>query len=133
MLLQTFEKDEKLAFAELAKIMIAVDGVFDHRELQMYKDICIEMGIEEDDVYKIENKSIEDLILTFATRNAQLFALLELLSIAFVDENYVFQEKNLIEKLSKIVNIEKDQMLKMQEWGKNRIQLGKDLLDIINM
>lgn len=133
MLLQTFEKDEKLAFAELAKIMIAVDGVFDHRELQMYKDICIEMGIEEDNVRKVENKKVEDLISIFSTKNAQLFAILELLSIALIDENYVIQEKNLIGKLSRTVNIEKDQLLKMQEWGKNRIQLGKDLLDIIRM
>jgi len=113
--------------------MIAVDGVFDHRELQMYKDICIEMGIEEDNVRKVENKKVEDLISIFSTKNAQLFAILELLSIALIDENYVIQEKNLIGKLSRTVNIEKDQLLKMQEWGKNRIQLGKDLLDIIRM
>ena len=133
MLLQTFGKDEKLAFAELAKTMIAVDGVFDHRELQMYKDICIEMGIEEDNVRKDKNEKVEDLISIFSTKNAQLFAILELLSIALIDENYVIQEKNLIGKLSRIINIEEDQLLKMQKWGKNRIQLGKDLLDIINM
>ena len=133
MLLQTFNKDEKLAFAELAKIVIAADGIFHDKEMEIYHDICIEMDIKEDDVHQVENKNIEELIYIFSTRNSQIFAILELLSIAYVDDYYAIEEKSLIGKLSNLIGIKKDQLLKMQEWGKNRIQLGQNLLDIINM
>ncbi len=132
MLLQTFNEKEKIAFSELAKHMIAVDGVFDDREIKMYKDLCDEMGIEHDNVYNIKNKNIKELIYTFSNKNMQIFAILELLSIAFVDENYAIQEQGLIAMLCEILDISNDKLEKMVGWAKNRIELGQKLINIIN-
>ncbi len=132
MLLQTFNKEERIAFAELAKQMIAVDKVFDQRELQMYEDICAEMNIDESDVYKMDNVDIKDLLDVFSNDNKQIFAILELLSIAFIDENYAIEEQQMMCEMIEHLEIDEEKLKEMQQWAKQRIKLGRMLIDILD-
>ena len=126
MLLAVLQEDEKLAFAALAKKLIASDGVFDTRELQMFDGICREMGLPDECVIPA-NKEVQELSETFKSKNNKAFAMLELYSLALCDNDYADEEEKLIIEIAKFFDIEDSDLEGMKKWAEKRVSLAEDI------
>jgi len=131
MFLGHFVDEEKEGFIELAKLMIAADGVFAPEEIAMFESILHELNIKGD--VEIVNATLESACAHISRPEARVFALLELATIAFIDHDYGESEKALLASICEEWNMATDLLPLVEGWAQRRITLTTDVGKILSV
>jgi uncharacterized tellurite resistance protein B-like protein len=131
MFLSELNETEKLAFLELATLMVSIDGKITVEESDMLQDAAEEMEINGYPAGPIDIQDLEEVCLRIEDTEAKAFILLELASFAFVDHDYDESEKALLRTIAKKWKLDKMSMLQIEEWAFKRVNLAKEAAEIV--
>jgi replicative superfamily II helicase len=117
------------AFLSLARNVVAADDRVTVEEEALLRDLHREIG--EETALAPRRKNIAEICADVTDRRTQILILLELASVAHVDGEYEPREQALIEKISDLWSIDTIDRVRAEEWGKRRVELMTDALDIM--
>ncbi len=106
MLLMKLSDSNKKYYLNLSLYLAKSDGMFSDVEKKLIDTQCAEMGIDNNG-YK-EELDFEELcqkIRTSTTNNEKKIIFIELISLAFVDEEFADEEKEFVEQVKKMLEI----------------------------
>lgn len=105
-LLMKLSDSNKKYYLNLSLYLAKSDGMFSDVEKKLIDTQCAEMGIDNNG-YK-EELDFEELcqkIRTSTTNNEKKIIFIELISLAFVDEEFADEEKEFVEQVKKMLEI----------------------------
>ena len=129
MFLAGLSSQEKNAFLQLARQMIAADGVVTSEEQEMLSDLRHEMGsapLSDDQVRAVGDAC--SLVTQIDTRTK---ILLELASLAYVDGDYDKREQVLLREIGSIWDVDSHSLVRIEDWGRSRVGLAVEAAYII--
>ena len=118
MLLMKLLAKEKFAFLELAHHVALVDGDYSHREKSLINDFCIGMGIE-DSHFDNDSFDLEDTLNTFLSSKSKKIAVLSLMMLVHIDDNFDANEYEVICKIAQRFNFTHKEINLFSQWGKS--------------
>ncbi len=98
MLLMKLQTKEKFSFLQLAHYLARIDNEYGEKEEEIILEYCAEMGIENDDVFDIEDFSLDDTIKDFKSKKSKKIVVLELMILIHADDKFDLKERTLIQK-----------------------------------
>ena len=120
MYLNLLDGDEKIAFAELAEMMIKADGLVIGREAAALAALKAEMGVSETED---SGRSVEDLASVFKSRRSKVAALLELIGIGYSDTSFSLGEESLVNAAANRMAVGPDDLAQIEEWVRDHFSL----------
>lgn len=123
--LNTTQQGKLLSFAEQ---IINADGVVEERETQVLDTIRNQCS--PDVVLSDQNTS--DISKVFTTQPEKISLLLELISIALVDEEYHEKEIQIIKKIADELDVSAD-LQDMETWVKKQLMLIKEANELMGV
>ena len=120
MYLNLLDGDEKIAFAELAEMMIKADGLVIGREAAALAALKAEMGVSETED---SGRSVEDLASVFKSRRSKVAALLELIGIGYSDPSFSLGEESLVNAAANRMAVGPDDLAQIEEWVRDHFSL----------
>jgi hypothetical protein len=130
MFLASFRGEERTAFLVITRKLIAADNVIAPEEIRMFEALIEEMGADGD--VEIPDRSEEDACDAITNHTSQIFAMLELISVAFVDNDYAPAEKRLLGRVAKRWGIGRATLRQMEEWAEKRVGLAVAAARFVN-
>jgi len=132
MFLGLLQKEEKVAFLQLAHHMARGDGDFSDKQKEIIATYCYEMDI--DDIEYDENSFNLDLILgSIHNKESQKIFLLEIMALIYSDNILHEEEEKIQNRMITIFGLDKNTAILYGEWTKAILALteqGKLLLKI---
>ena len=132
MFLRLLNKEEKVAFLQLAHHMAVSDGDFSEKQKEIITTYCYEMEIR--DINYDENSFNLDLLLeSIKNKESQKIFLLEIMALIYSDNILHEEEEKVIDRMIDIFGFEKNISILYGEWAKAMLALteqGKSLLKI---
>jgi len=132
MFLNNLDKNEKIAFLNLAHYLARSDGDFSEKQKEIINTYCYEMNI--DDIEFDENNFNIDLVLkSIKNKKSQKIVLLEVMALVYSDNILHPEEEKVINLMLDIFGIEKNVASLYGEWTKAIMALseqGKLLIEI---
>ncbi len=129
MYLKDLSPDCKKSFLALARLLIAADGVFASEELAMLDDVAFEMGVAPDS--GTTGDIVEDLCEAVQRPEARAQMLLELVSLAHIDDEYSTEERKLLREISQQWGVDAITLIRIETWAESRIQMSREAAAII--
>lgn len=132
MLLMKLSDKSKKYYLNLSLYLAKSDGVFSDIEKKLIDTQCAEMGIDNND-YK-EELSFEEVcqaIRTSTTNNEKKIIFIELISLAFVDEEFADEEKGFVEQVRRLLEIPKEVSEQAINIISNIVKYTKTLEDFV--
>ncbi|RXJ88138.1 hypothetical protein CRU93_00645 [Arcobacter sp. CECT 8985] len=118
MLLMKLQTKEKFSFLRLAHYLARVDSDYGEKEHEIIEEYCVEMGIENDDIFDVDTFDLEDTLKNFKTKKSKKIVMLELMILIHADDSFDFKEKELIQDINKTFGFSKRNMDYFSQWGK---------------
>ncbi|WP_258238780.1 TerB family tellurite resistance protein [Arcobacter sp. CECT 8985] len=109
---------EKFSFLRLAHYLARVDSDYGEKEHEIIEEYCVEMGIENDDIFDVDTFDLEDTLKNFKTKKSKKIVMLELMILIHADDSFDFKEKELIQDINKTFGFSKRNMDYFSQWGK---------------
>jgi hypothetical protein len=125
MFLNLLDNDEKLAFAELAEMMIESDGIVVGREAAALAALKGEMGVVDESQ---STRSVEELASMFSSRRSKIAALLELIGLGYSDTSFSVTERSLVSDAAKAMNVSGRDLFGIESWVENHVEMIKRAL-----
>jgi tellurite resistance protein len=117
MFLNRLNKEEKVAFLELAHYVARIDGDFAEEERTIIQTYCFEMQI--DDIEYDENTfNLENLLEIFQNKMSQKILVLELMALIYSDGYLDENEQNIINHITKAFSMNNALVQIYAEWTK---------------
>lgn len=132
MLLMKLSDKSKKYYLDLSLYLAKSDGVFSDIEKKLIDTQCAEMGIDNND-YK-EELSFEEVcqtIRTSATNNEKKIIFIELISLAFVDEEFTDEENGFVEQVRRLLEIPEEVSEQAIDIISNIVKYTKTLEDFV--
>lgn len=107
-------------FLFLAERVVMADGKIKYQELAKVSSFLRQINPE---IVRMEC-SFGELPGVFDSRKARICTMLELILLAFADNDYVSSEDDLINRLGRSLEISNDEMARMKEWGARQAVLA---------
>jgi hypothetical protein len=118
--LNLLDDDEKVAFAELAEMMIKADGLVIGREAAALAALKAEMGMSDS---QDSGRTVEDLASVFKGRRSKVAALLELIGLGYSDTSFSLGEESLVNSVANRMAIGPDDLAQIEEWVRDHFGL----------
>lgn len=121
------EKHKEM-FLNLELWLVEADGHFDDVEKRLVDQHCAEMGISNNE-YKKEkafDEIVKEINIDMSVEEKKII-FIELLSIAYVDEDFSAEEKKFVKKIQEILQISDDDAEQAEEIVANLIAYTKKL------
>ncbi len=118
MLLMKLETKEKFAFLELAHHVALADGDYSLREKSLINDFCIGMGIE-DSHFDNSSFNLNETLNSFSSTKSKKIAVLSLMMLVHIDDNFDSNEYQVIYKIAQIFNFSQKDINLFSQWGKS--------------
>ena len=122
MFLADLSGQQKISFHNIAMDLIYSDEILDINEAQLMAKLEREMGLANKNIPK--NKDLQ----AFDTRKSKAIVILELLMIAYSDEDFNVDESNYIKKIADFLEINSMDFTEMKWWAKKKSELDKEAL-----
>ncbi|MDD2601017.1 MAG: hypothetical protein PHO37_17630 [Kiritimatiellae bacterium] len=123
---------EKMAFVQLAKMMVTVDdGKIDDRECNLINVMANEMQVSVDSILSIEF-NLEQLAGQFKSEPSKRICLMELLSLALVNSEFHEKQKLLLDGLTNIFGISTRELANIDTWVREIMECTNRGLALIN-
>ena len=116
--------EQKKAFLAIAKKIIGADGILDARERGKIEAMRYETGLYTET--DLPSGDIEELAGVFDTRRSRVILMLEGIALAFADENFSGEEKNILRSLALIFNFSEKEATAMENWVLRLKELQKE-------
>lgn len=132
MLLMKLSDSNKKYYLNLSLYLAKSDGTFSDVEKKLIDTQCAEMGIDNNG-YK-EELDLEELcqkIRTSTTNNEKKIIFIELISLAFVDEEFADEEKEFVEQVKKMLDIPDEVANQAIDIISNIVKYTKTLEDFV--
>ena len=120
MFLSELTEQQKISFSNIALDLIYSDEILDINEAQLMAKLEREMGLANKNIPK--NKDLQ----AFDTRKSKAIVILELLMIAYSDEDFNVDESNYIKKIADFLEINSMDFTEMKWWAKKKSELDKE-------
>ncbi len=118
MLLMKLQTKEKFSFLQLAHYLARIDNEYGEKEEEIILEYCAEMGIENDDVFDIEDFSLDDTIKDFKSKKSKKIVVLELMILIHADDKFDLKERTLIQKINEYFKFSSEELELFSQWGK---------------
>ena len=122
MFVSNLNKEQQGQLLSLADMMMKADGKIVEEELIIIDTIKAQCS---PDVLPTK-VSIPDLAATFSTQPAKVSLLLELLGVAYADDDYHITEQKLIQEIASSLNISSQLLADMESWVQRQFLLIKE-------
>ena len=122
MFLSDLTEEQKITFYNIAMDLVYSDEILDINEAQLIARLEKEMGLSNKDIPK--NKDLQ----SFDTKKSKSIAILELLMIAYIDEDFNVEESNYIKKIADFLEVNSMDFTEMKWWVKKKIEHDKEAL-----
>ena len=122
MFLADLSGQQKISFHNIAMDLIYSDEILDINEAHLMAKLEREMGLANKNIPK--NKDLQ----AFDTRKSKAIVILELLMIAYSDEDFNVDESNYIKKIADFLEINSMDFTEMKWWAKKKSELDKEAL-----
>lgn len=132
MFLSRLNKEEKVAFLELAYFMSKSDGDFSKQEQEMILTYCVEMDIANIQ-YKEKDFCIDRTLLKITSKQSQKIVLLELMALGYSDNILHHEEKKVLEKIIKNFELDMSLVDVYANWSKAMLALALQGEALINI
>ncbi len=107
---------EKTAFLQLAKELVIIDdSVIDEEEMNMLIIMANEMQISVSENLSLDF-NLHQLSKSFKDKKTQKICLIELIALAFANDEYHPEQNSLIKALMNEFNIDTEEMEEMEQW-----------------
>ena len=124
MFLGLLNKNEKIAFLQLAHHVARSDGDFSEKQKEIIANYCFEMQV--DDISYNENEfDLVAVLKNFKSNKSKKIALLEIMALIYSDYYVHPEEKKIIDKMVEVFNFNKELALLYLEWTKAMLALYK--------
>ena len=120
MFLADLSGQQKISFHNIAMDLIYSDEILDINEAHLMAKLEREMGLANKNIPK--NKDLQ----AFDTRKSKAIVILELLMIAYSDEDFNVDESNYIKKIADFLEINSMDFTEMKWWAKKKSELDKE-------
>ncbi|WP_133543559.1 DNA repair protein [Mesocricetibacter intestinalis] len=128
MFVQNLNREQQSVLLYLARTVAEADGSSDELQMGMV-DILLkqsEEGISE------QNIAINDLPKIFNTERARCSLLLELLGVAYANDDYHIEERDLITLYANKLSISNEKLKKLSDWIERQFDLSKEIETLLN-
>lgn len=132
MLLMKLSDKSKKYYLDLSLYLAKSDGVFSDIEKKLIDTQCAEMGIDNNDY--TEELSFEEVcqtIRTSATNKEKKIIFIELISLAFVDEEFTDEENGFVEQVRRLLEIPEEVSEQAIDIISNIVKYTKTLEDFV--
>lgn len=132
MLLMKLSDKSKKYYLDLSLYLAESDGFFSDIEKKLIDTQCAEMGIDNNDY--TEELSFEEVcqtIRTSATNNEKKIIFIELISLAFVDEEFTDEENVFVEQVRRLLEIPEEVSEQAIDIISNIVKYTKTLEDFV--
>jgi uncharacterized tellurite resistance protein B-like protein len=123
--LNLMDNDEKVAFTELAEMMIEADGLVVGREAAALAGLKAEMGVE---TAGRGSRTAEELAGVFRHRRSKVAALLELMGLGYSDTSFSVGEESLVNTVANRMGIAPDELHDIEAWVQEHFSLVRRAL-----
>lgn len=117
MFLNILKENEKIAFIQLAKVIIKADKHIANQEMLLLKSFRDELDMDEVLNLSENSESIEWLCNQFSSPKSKVSALMELIGMGYVDGKFVMEEQNLIFEIAGYMGINADETKMYIDWA----------------
>lgn len=125
MFLSSLKKPEqKTAFMQLARSMMAADGVLHENEQSMLELMRRELDLPSD--YHCQDLSVEQSLTHFETREEQTGVILELVALALADASIAPSEHDILQSAIRVFNYPSERVLSMEDWVRRYCELVRE-------
>jgi len=133
MFLSILDQDEKLAFFKLATNMAAVDETIAKEEVKILNQIKDELNLNNSSFSnELKKEDISSLCKKIKTNNSKKAAIIELLGLAYADNEFAPEEREFILEISKCFNISEKELSKYIEWVVKLVELINQSKEFFN-
>jgi len=130
MFLKDLTPDCQSSFLALAKLLAAADGILAPEELAMLDDVASEMGISSDSVSPTEAE-LEVLCAAVHSPEVRAYMLMELASLAHIDDDFASEERQLLRAISDLWNIDTITLIRIEAWAETRVEMSREAAEIV--
>lgn len=125
MFLSSLKKPEqKRAFMQLARSMMAADGVLHENEQFMLELMRRELDLPSD--CDCQDLSAEQSLTHFETREEQTGVILELIALAFADDSIAPTEHDILQSAIRVFDYPPERVVSMEDWVRRYCGLVKE-------
>ncbi|KMK51952.1 DNA repair protein [[Actinobacillus] muris] len=123
MFIQNLNRDQQSVLLYLAKKIAEVDGSSDELQLGMVEILLkqSEEGISEKSI------SADDLADVFDTERSKCSLVLELLGVAYANEDYHQSERDLVAQYATKLGISDEKLSSLEQWVEKQFALSKEV------
>jgi len=118
MLLMKLEPKEKFSFLQLAHYLARIDNEYGEKEEEVILEYCAEMGIDNDDMFDMDEFSLENTLKDFKSIRSKKIVILELTILIHADDKFDLEERTLISQITKAFNFKEEDVELYSQWGK---------------
>ena len=131
MFLQSIKMSDRLAFINLANILIRIDGVISPDEIEVVEAYMEEMQVDEIN-YNTEI-TFEEIINSISEdQTTRRIIIFELLGIAYSDADYSLEEKSFIYKVGNALRIDDEKLEQLEISVSNLIDDTQYATDLVS-
>jgi uncharacterized tellurite resistance protein B-like protein len=123
MFVSYLNEEQQSILLALAQSIIQADGVTDEREEELFETIRAQCQAAITPI----NISMSELHTHFTSHPTKVALLLELIAIAYADEEYHLKEQDLIQEIANGLQISKELLIEIERWVKHHLDSMKDV------
>ncbi len=124
MFISNLNQKQQETLLQLAKKIIAIDGIIDEKESLMIEAIKKEMHPKTN----IESNHKEPLNSIFISKKEASSLLFELIGLAYADDEYHEEESRFINEIASQLNISKENLYVMENWVQRQLCLSREAI-----
>ncbi|WP_250655324.1 TerB family tellurite resistance protein [Alkalimarinus coralli] len=125
MFIHNLTPSQQSIFLGMAIELIEIDGQVDDREFSLVEELKSLCSVESEPVKITSN---DDLATLFLDQKSRVSLLLELISIACVDENYDEKEKNYISQVAGMIKVPEVLLEDLESWAQRQMTLMQEAI-----
>jgi uncharacterized tellurite resistance protein B-like protein len=122
---------EKIAFLDLARMMVSADGIITAEEREMLRDVQVEMGLEVAEDLPTLGIDLDGACNSVVSTSTRVKVLLELASFAYVDSDYDERERKFLRGIGEKWQFDEISIIRVEEWASRRVALAREAAEII--
>ncbi len=129
MFLRDLNQEEKKAFLSLAFKIIKCDGCLAQEEKERIEEIRVETGLFTET--ELMDKSIEELVNIFSSKESKKSALIEAVRLAYIDGEYDNQEQKILRAMALGFGFNEKEAMEIENWVldlNKLIEKGKEII-----
>lgn len=125
MFLNNLNNQQQAALLHTAKVLIEADHIILSSETDLFESLRVQCNAN---LEHIENFEISMLRNMFDTNQEKVSFLLELIAIAFIDDEYHEKEESLIDEIARLIGINAKKLGALESWVIRQTDLNNEAL-----